>query len=458
MVLVLKRWWQKVTQLGSFGRAMAQTLTGAMATTLVSLVLMPIITRLYTPHEYGLMSLMLAMSNILGMGSTLFYQHAFILPEDMRELDALVKLTLVLTGVSTLVCVGVAWIGYGLDVLPGTVADLGGFVFFVPLLSMLTALGNVLHQYMVRQKQFGVRAQSMAFGNLFGKLYAVVSGGFFTANLGGLVYGQVLGGLLKICWVFRSVEIRFWSRAVDVPMGMVGDVAGKYRSYPRYYLPSFFANQLSNDLPLYVVGYWYGNTFGGQYSMAYNLLQIPLNVLGVSSSPVLMRQGQEVLAAEGMDGLHAYLYGVGKRLFVWSLLPLGVCCVWGDVVFAWVLGSGWKTASVFGAGMAVYTIFQVVYTALSGMFRVLRKEYLAFRSNVLLLALRAVGLGVGAKWGVYGMMLGYSVASVLGSLGQGYVLLVAAEMPRKVKHLAWAVGVSALYIGVLYGLRKVLWG
>ncbi len=77
-------------------------ISGTLLAQIISLISIPILTRLYTPDEFGLYSIFFAITSVIGMVSSFSYEQAIVLPKSERSADAIVMLSIYITSIVTL--------------------------------------------------------------------------------------------------------------------------------------------------------------------------------------------------------------------------------------------------------------------------------------------------------------------------------------------------------------------
>src|SRR5690606_34831965 len=69
-------------------------MTGVAAAQLITFLLMPVITRLYTPQDFGLLATFTALIGILAPLATLSYTNAISIPKDDDNAVSIAKLSI----------------------------------------------------------------------------------------------------------------------------------------------------------------------------------------------------------------------------------------------------------------------------------------------------------------------------------------------------------------------------
>src|SRR5690625_3719223 len=87
----------------SFVRNVTILASGTAAAQVITMVLSPIITRLYGPEAFGLMGAFMAIVNIITPIAALTYPIAIVLPKRDQEAKGLIHLSLIITAVLSII-------------------------------------------------------------------------------------------------------------------------------------------------------------------------------------------------------------------------------------------------------------------------------------------------------------------------------------------------------------------
>jgi len=80
-------------------------MSGTLIAQVIMFISIPILTRLYTPTEFGLYSTFTAVITIIGSISSLKYDQAIMLPKRDKDAEALLFLSTILTIVMTIISI-----------------------------------------------------------------------------------------------------------------------------------------------------------------------------------------------------------------------------------------------------------------------------------------------------------------------------------------------------------------
>ena len=174
-----------------------------MVAQLIGLLVYPLLTRLYSPDDFGLLTLFLQIGNVLVMLTTMEYHYAIVLPDNEQDAQNVMRLCFRLLALSTIV-VAVSVLFRAPIAALFKSPDLARFYPLMPLMVFALGLWNMLNYWYIRRK---------AFSRISGYQYvqSVLSAG---GKLG-LGYGHVFGGMIyavvfaPVLACFVSISLAF---------------------------------------------------------------------------------------------------------------------------------------------------------------------------------------------------------------------------------------------------------
>ena len=379
---------------GGFGASVAVLVSGSAIGQVLTLAVAPILTRLYTPEELGVLAVF---ASILAIGTVAIcfrYEVAIPLPDDDATARDLAWLCL---GIAT---VASAAVGVAALALAEPLSHIDAVEDAAPLLVLLApslfGIGviQVLTYWSLRRRRFP----------LIGAANATQAGaqagaqvGMGAAHLGaaGLLVGYALGRLLGAAvlvarlWRDASLTRRPTFRALR-------SVGRAYRQFPALALWSSLLNSASAELPVLVVAILFGSEVVGFFGYTVRVLQTPMGLVGIAVGQVYyanvagMREGPE---------LRETTLGVFRRLVALATGPLLLVLIAGPALFAFVFGEEWRQAGSYAQWLAPWLFVVFIASPLSSLVFVLnrQRQELVFQST--LIAGRLGALFVGAALG-----------------------------------------------------------
>lgn len=348
---------------GNIFRGMATLLMGNGAAKLIGLASIPVLTRIYAPEDFGVLSIYTALVAILAPLLTLRYVQAVPLPKT----DELAANILALSGILFLImtiALSLALFFLGEYFLAAISMDaLIDWRWLIVFGAIGVGLYEGLTEWATRKKNYRIIAQTQFNQSVLGTVIKIFLG-FFGLKPVGLLVGQFVaqgggvGTYLKFFW--RDIKLH----ARNVSWGRMNLMFRYYIGYPLFRLPSQALLIFSTQAPLFFTAAFYGTEITGQLGLALMALALPVSLLGESMSKAFYAE----MASIGRRQPHKVkrlTYIVIQRLVWLSVVPAFVLIFWGRWIFASIFGAHWADAGQFASVLAIYLVFQFVQKPVS---------------------------------------------------------------------------------------------
>jgi O-antigen/teichoic acid export membrane protein len=382
----------KLRQLQSrFTRSVALLVGGTALGQAVVVLATPILTRLYTPADFGVFAVYTSILTVLIVIAALRYELAIPLPEDDEDAANLLLVTLSLVLLTTLlVGIGVWLLGERLVSLVNAPA-LKPYLWLIPLGLLGAGAYQAFSYWAIRRELFTVLARAKV-SQGFAVVLTQVMLGLLKLGPIGLLLGHAVGymsrsgTLLTLTWTHDKQVIK------RVSVAGMRRVASRYRRFPIFNSGSSLLNSAGIALPPILLATFYGPQVAGFFALGYQVIVLPAWLIGRSVSDVYIGEGAQLVRTEP-HALERLFYRTAKNLALIGALPAAVLLLAGPWLFELVFGEAWREAGVYAQLMAIMFLTQFVTTPLEGTLVVLEQQGLGLRRN----AIRLV-LVVGSLW------------------------------------------------------------
>jgi O-antigen/teichoic acid export membrane protein len=391
----------------------------------VQFMLFPILARLLSPADYGLIAL--AMPVVLfaltlgegGMGP------ALVRASDPRgEVEVTMFWTALATGT---VCMLILLLGAPLIAAALSHAKIAPVLMWLAPVLVLSAVSSVPS---VRIQKSGA-TWIFALGDVASTI----------AGAGAALYGALTGWGV---WSLVAQQLVVWTIKLGVLMGFAGTrIHGRpgreaFRYLMRHGTPLVGANLLtlfSSSIDAMLIGRLLGVEQLGFYALAYQIVRIPESVLNgpvfVSFLPAVAR-----LDADRPAVARLFLDALRMMLSVSAPLMLGLALT-ADLSVGLLLGPRWHHTAPLLMLLAPPAIVQTLGWLSRALLLGRGRSGLQFGLALLNAALTLVGVLVGAPFGIFGITLGVALAVVIGSIA--YLVAAVRETRIPVRTLTAAV-------------------
>jgi O-antigen/teichoic acid export membrane protein len=357
---------------GSFGRAVATLAGGTAIAQIVAIAASPIITRLYVPAEFGLLAVYVAVVIILLPLATLSYENAIPLPG-----DDLVAANLVAV-VCTLTVIMGGLIAAVVGIVPDRAAALlrnpsiRSYLWLIPLGLIGAGLFQVMTYWTIRDGYFKGLAQARL-TQAVGMASVQVGAGLAGLGAVGLMLGDIVGrsgGSLRLLrWSLRTHRPAFQA----ISLAGMKAAATRYRRFPVFQSWGSLLNTMAGQLPVVLFSGFYSLRVAGWFALSTRVLQLPMMLIGSAVAHVYLNEAA-LLARTDAILLASRFRAMVFRLFAVGLVPSLLLGTVAQPLFAFVFGSEWRPAGLYGQIMAPMLLAQFVISPLSVTLNVIEKQ------------------------------------------------------------------------------------
>lgn len=276
-------------------KSVAVLASGTAAGQLILLLSAPILTRLYSPDEFGLLGAYMAPVGIFGAVATLRYEGAIPLPGSDRIAANVLLLSMacvvVVAVVSTAVLV--TW-GDGLARLFGVPA-LASMGWLIPLGVLGVGLYSALSHWAVRQRNFGTIARTKLIQS-GGQTAVQLLAAFTPFAVFGLLFGHVLGQAAGIGSFLRGLLGADRDALASVSLRRIRLVALRYWKFPAYAVWSSATYAAILHAPILVLLYLFDPGTAGLFLLAHRVGLTPVTLLRMAINQSIFRDLAEARA------------------------------------------------------------------------------------------------------------------------------------------------------------------
>jgi O-antigen/teichoic acid export membrane protein len=327
-----------------FARNFLILFTGTGFSQVIPILAAPILTRLYTPEEFGLLALFTSTGLFMGNIATLQYDSAIMLPKREKDAINIMALSILSVLAMTILTLFIVVVFNGsLKRLIGS-EKMGFWLYLVPLSVFLTGLFRTLNIWASRMRQFkrlavrNIMQSSTTAGTKLGI-------GFFTKINGGLIIGSLAGQFTATSVLLYQTLRKDGVKFSIISIKRISFNAKKYKEFPLYANFQGFLDMFKETGVQYIISNFYGTAILGVYSFTLGLLQKPAQLIGGAISQVYFQKAADTFNAKGD------LWGLTKKIMI-RLLALSTIIYlpiffFGQVIFSFVFGDKWEMAGLY---------------------------------------------------------------------------------------------------------------
>lgn len=400
--------------------------SGTMIAQGMSFLLAPILARLFTPDDFGLLALYMSIFSILSVIATAKYEQAIMLPKNNRDAMSIVWLVLGISLVVSFVTLVLVLVFNQ----PFTRALgnplISSWLLFLPASLMLHGIYQSATFYANRNKHFGLMATTTVVQYTVMNAFRLAAGWLRTA-FNGLIAGQLLSQL-SAALIMAIGEKKHLSTAATRPSVMeIRNQAKIYAVYPKYNMPLNFTNNLSGSLPIFLLTWGFSPAMAGLYAFGFNFVFRPISLFSLSAMQVLSQK----IIDDHHHQRHIYpsLKRLLKRLLMIIGLPMLVMATGAPTIFEVVFSGDYRMAGTILQILSPYLLLVFMTSPLSFIPELFFRQKKAMIIDMIYLVLRAAALLTGIFVG--SILLSMALFAVVSALVVSYNLFWYLSLARK---------------------------
>ena len=366
-------------------------MSGTAIAQLIAFCLSPVVSRFYSPSDFGLFGSFNSIVTIISSFITLHYSQAIMLPSDDNEAKDLLFISL-------------------FSVIAISVLSLLSFIFFsnkylsflntqhrwIFLLLFIGILVNgfnlTIQAWAIRRKHFKHTSASQVIRTLSSNTITLISG-FFHSGAIGLIAGAISGNFFASINLFiKSLKTDLW-KGTHVTLSKSLSVARKYIDFPMYSAPQNLVNALSQGLPVLLLSHYYSIDIAGAYAFSIRVLQVPAGFVLTALRQVLFQKASESYNAG--NNLFPLFSKITIGLFLTGILPSFIVILKAPSLFMWIFGKSWYLSGEFSRWIIIWTVISFCNVPAVIFSRIFRIQKLILIYELILLAGRVAVLVFG---------------------------------------------------------------
>jgi O-antigen/teichoic acid export membrane protein len=355
----------------------------------------PVLTRLYTPDDFGLLGIFTAVMLVFGVAACGCYEQAIVLPERDGDAGNLLVLSMGGSVVTSLVLLLlVALLREPVSIVLGA-ERFAPWLWLAPPCLLVTGLYQSFGYWCIRTRSF----KSLSISRLvqaLGRVGAQIgAGASLAAGPGGLIGGYITGQAVAATILGVPVVRRAWTRVGrSVTLDGLRAQASRYRKFPLLTMPNAWLNSASFQMPAFLLPAFFGTEVLGQYYLAQRLFTIPVAFFRQSLHEVFYGEASERHRSGGR--LTALVLGTYTRLLAVIVVPAAALFILAPDIFSFVFGEEWRQSGHFLRLILPWLAMSTVVSPSTVVFGILNRQEIASIFEVVLITSRVLALVAGA--------------------------------------------------------------
>lgn len=370
----------------SFAKNVTIIAGGAASVQIIQMLLSPILTRLYSPEEFGVLTVYNSILAVLIVIGPLNYHKAIPIADDNKKATSVLALSLlILLCVTGLITIVILFGGYGILNLLNAEA-LFKYRYIIPIGFLFMGLYNVFIHWSYRGKKYKLITQT--------RLVQVIIGNGLKIGLGflkigsiGLISGNILNNSAGVLSLAKDY---FKNNKLSFNIDELKWVAKRYIKFPLYNTMGEFIYTIGNEIPVFYITSLYGSEVIGYFGLAYTIIRIPVILIGNSIGQVFYSEMAHIGKGKPAE-IKSKALKILLPLSSLGLLLPAVIILFGPALFSFVFGSEWYEAGIYAQILSPLVYVSLVVMPLGRLLEIFEKQNIGMVLHIIRVVILVLG-------------------------------------------------------------------
>ncbi len=345
-------------------------MTGTTIAQAIPIAISPILTRIYTPEDFGVFALYIGIVNFIAVVATARYEMAIVLPKSEKEAINILALSILITLsiVFVITFIIIFLKKFILDSL--NASALGYIIYLVPLSILLAGLAQSFNYWSNRKEYFknmsnAQVSQSISIG-IFQPLFK------FIGINSGLILGNIVGRFVSVFILMHKFIKNDKTSLQYIKKEVMIEQMIKYKDFPLVNSFHAFSDILRSSGSVMLISSFFGSAILGFYTLSLRVLQVPIGIIGSALGQVLYKKFSSL--HNDNQPLYPYVKVVMIKLLLVALPTFGILFFIAPDLFAFVFGEKWRIAGEYSQILIPYLFMNFLISPISSIPIVLQRQ------------------------------------------------------------------------------------
>lgn len=359
----------KLKPKSEFSRNVLTLMTGTTIAQAIPIAISPILTRIYTIEDFGIFALYLSIIMLFSSVVAGKYELSILIPKYEKDAKNLVVLSIVISFIISLILflITLIFTEQIMNLLKNN--DIRYWLFLAPINIFIISTVSILYYYNNRNKNYRLLSSNQILQSSTQGFINIVFG--LISNLkAGLILGTFLGNIISFFYLIFKTKNSFIDFSFNKYRLFV--LSKKYIKFPKFMIASGFLENLSAQLPVFMISSFFGSYILGLFSLSQRIVKVPLGIIGSSIGNVFRQEAAKQLNENGT--CRKLFLNTLKKLIIIATIPFIIFYFIAPELFSFIFGKEWYKAGVYAQILTIMFYFQFITSPLSNMFMIAQKQ------------------------------------------------------------------------------------
>ena len=353
--------------------------SSSLVTQFASLLMVPIVTRIFKPDIFGSLAILELFITQLGGIITLGFAGAIVLTKSKKQ--EINHIWFSLSATILISCLSIVLVFYSSHISQIIKHDyLASLFWFIPISALFWGLREILRFLNLKYKRYYTISISNVFLSVSLNVFAIYIGYQYGGTLLNYIFASLTATIISIIILsYKFIFSSLLSFFKGFDFKVIQNEIKTHKQFIYYNLPISYVSRLANDIPIWILAFYFSNIFIGLYAFANKIVSIPINLISSSLSQVFYQR-----AADDLENNLNIMSKSSIFLFQFSLPLFLLLGLYGEEIFSIVFGNEWHEAGVIAKAFCFVGIARFSFNPISDLFIVLKKQNISLYKELTL--------------------------------------------------------------------------
>ena len=363
-----------------FSRNVLTLMTGTTIAQAIPIAISPILTRIYTPEDFGVFALYMSVTSMVAVIASGRYELAIMLPQkDEDAMNVMILSILIAVFISIVTLIIIFIFNSQIIFLLGN-PSASKWLYFIPLTVLLTGVYQSLNYWFNRNRKYKTLAKNKIIQS--GLVSSSnLSFGFTGYGASGLIFSSILGQSIATALLVYQSQKKNQNFLQSIQKLKILALAKRYSQFPKLDVPASLISVFSNQIPNILLNVLFSSTIAGYYYLTQRILSLPLTFISTAVANVFHEEASRSFKKE--KNASVIYQKTFKKLFLIGFLPSIILYIFAQDIFIFVFGKEWAISGDYVKILVPMFFVKFIAKPLSFMLYIGEKQKLNLYSQML---------------------------------------------------------------------------
>ena len=341
---------------------------GTFLAQLITIGVTPILSRIYSPEDFGIFAIIFSISGILSTFIGGRYEVAIVQPKKITKSLNLALISSIVMILST-IFLTIIYLLFEENILKLTNFE-NRFLLYTPLIALFIGLFNILNMLNTKLENYKSIAMAKIVKSITQNFLPIILSFFSLSSINLLI--SYFSGFIATYFTLMKKKFLQSQFSSDTSAKNLFSSLKEYKDFPLLSAPASLVDTISQQLPFIFIYYIGGEAVNGFYFLASRIISIPVTLIGVSFGQVFYKEVTSRL--NNKTRLMPLLIDSIKKLLIVSISFFLLIFFLSPYAFPILFGQEWVEAGKIAQYLGCIFVIKFVVSTTSHILSI--KEYL----------------------------------------------------------------------------------